>query len=205
MHALLPDRGNGVTAIDKRPSPPAVRVSRYGLFGDVQADREHHGGDDQAVYAYAEEDAAHFARELGREMPPGLFGENLRTRGVDVTGAVIGERWRVGERRSSRPPTPAPRAAPSNGGWASPGWQDRFREHGASGAYFRVLRAASIRPAVPIAVVDRPAHGVTIGRLVPAAGPRRRGGPARRARRGRPRLRPNLRDHAERALRAARA
>jgi MOSC domain-containing protein YiiM len=97
VHALLPDRGNGVTAIDKRPVTSSVRVRPLGLFGDVQAERQHHGGIDQAVYAYAEEDALRLATLLGREVTPGLFGENLRTRGVDVTGAVIGERWRVGE------------------------------------------------------------------------------------------------------------
>nr|WP_306303526.1 MOSC domain-containing protein [Rhodococcus sp. BS-15] len=29
-------------------------------------------------------------------VPPGRFGENLRTTGVPVTDAVIGSRWRVG-------------------------------------------------------------------------------------------------------------
>src|SRR5919206_379797 len=89
VHQLLHDRGNGVTAIDKRPVPAGVRVRPLGLFGDVQAERQHHGGPDQAVYAYAEEDAARFAAGLGRAIPPGLFGENLRTRGVDVSGAVV--------------------------------------------------------------------------------------------------------------------
>jgi MOSC domain-containing protein YiiM len=45
---------------------------------------------DQAVYAYAAEDAAWW------DQGPGRFGENLTTEGIDVTGAVIGEHWRVG-------------------------------------------------------------------------------------------------------------
>jgi MOSC domain-containing protein YiiM len=95
---LLPDSGViGVTAIDKRPVDGPVRVRPLGLHADVQADRKHHGGEDQAVYAYADEDAEHFAAMLDRPVPPGLFGENLRTSGVEVTGAVIGERRRVGE------------------------------------------------------------------------------------------------------------
>ena len=57
-------------------------------------DRQNHGGRDQAVYAYAQEDLDAWAAELGRPVAPGQFGENLTVRGVDVTGAVIGERGR---------------------------------------------------------------------------------------------------------------
>jgi MOSC domain-containing protein YiiM len=163
VHGLLPDRGNGVTAIDKRPVPAGVRVSRFGLFGDVQADRQHHGGEDQAVYAYAEEDVEPFARELGIALPPGHFGENLRTRGVDVTGAVLGERWRVGEQVLLEVTYPRTPCGTFERRMGIQGWQDRFREHGAPGAYFRVLTAGTIRAGDPITVVERPEHGVTIG------------------------------------------
>jgi MOSC domain-containing protein YiiM len=163
VHQLLPDRGNGVTAIDKRPVSGAVRASQFGLFGDVQAERRHHGGEDQAVYAYAEEDARHFVRELDREVPPGLFGENLRTSGIDVTGAVIGERWRVGQQALLEVTYPRTPCGTFERRMGVQGWQDRFREHGAPGAYLRVLKAGSIRAGDTIEVVDRPEHGVTIG------------------------------------------
>ncbi|MGT2426525.1 MOSC domain-containing protein [Amnibacterium kyonggiense] len=162
VHQLLPDRGIGATAIDKRPVDRPLRVRKLGLHGDVQADREHHGGPDQAVYAYAEEDAAHFAAQLGRDIPPGAFGENLRTRGADVTGAVIGERWRIGgvvlEVTSPRNP-----CGTFERRMRLRGWQERFREYGAPGAYFRVIRAGDVRAGDAIEVVDRPTHGVTIG------------------------------------------
>jgi MOSC domain-containing protein YiiM len=164
VHQLVPDRSNGVTAIDKRPVSTGVRVSRFGLFGDVQADRAHHGGEDQAVYAYAEEDAAYFADRLTRDVPPGLFGENLRTRGVDVTGAVIGERWRVGEKVLLEVTYPRIPCGTFEQRMGIPGWQERFREYGASGAYLRVLQAGSVHAGDRIEVVERPAHGVTIGR-----------------------------------------
>src|SRR3712207_2768652 len=95
---LLPDPGQDpdVTAIDKRARQGRLDVGPLGLAQDTQCDTKYHGGVDQALYAYADEDAAWWAVELGREIPPGLFGENLRTGGVDVTGAEIGERWRIG-------------------------------------------------------------------------------------------------------------
>ena len=163
VHALLPDRGIGVTAIDKRSVTIGVRVSKYGLFGDVQADRGHHGGVDQAVYAYAGEDAGWFARELGRGVPPGLFGENLTTRGVDVTGAVIGERWRVGERLVLEATAPRTPCGTFERRMAVDGSQDRFREHGAPGCYFRVLRAGVIRQGDAMRSSSAPSTGSTVG------------------------------------------
>ena len=94
----------GVTGIDKRPAEGPVTVRApgprgaggSGLVGDAVCDLRFHGGDDQAVYAYAREDLDWWSARLGRTLPNGTFGDNLTTRGVDVTGAVIGERWRIG-------------------------------------------------------------------------------------------------------------
>src|ERR687898_2236693 len=89
---LRPNGGRDrVTAIDKRPLAGPVRIGRYGVGADVQADRKHHGGLDKALYAYAQEDAAFWEGELGRELAPGFFGENLRTTGIDVNAARVGE------------------------------------------------------------------------------------------------------------------
>ena len=88
VHQLRPEAGTaGVTAIDKRPVARGAKVGPYGVRGDVQANRKHHGGLDKAVYAYAQEDAVYWERELDRELPPGWFGENLRVEGLDVNTA----------------------------------------------------------------------------------------------------------------------
>src|SRR4051794_20401706 len=98
----LASADDGITGIDKRPvtGPVEVRApgagGESGLVGDRIASARHHGGPDQAVYAYAREDLDAWERELGRPLPPGSFGENLTTSGLDATGALIGERWRIG-------------------------------------------------------------------------------------------------------------
>jgi len=92
----VPGRRPDRSGIDKRPVHGRVAVGQLGLDGDVQVNRKHHGGEGQAVYAFAQEDADVWAAELGRDLPPGRFGENLRTAGLDLTGAEIGEHWRVG-------------------------------------------------------------------------------------------------------------
>lgn len=171
---LLPDSGSvGVTAIDKRPLVGPVDVKKLGLRGDVQASRLHHGGPDKAVYAFADEDAAHFAGLLDREIGPGLFGENLRTRGLDVTGAVIGERWHVGEKlvlEVTMPRTPCATFARRMG---EKQWVKRFTVEGRPGAYLRVVRSGPVASGDAILVHDRPAHGVTVGECFAGLAPER--------------------------------
>src|SRR3954449_9356649 len=84
-----------MSAIGKAPVSGRVRVEGVNVEGDQQADLRVHGGPEKAVYAYAREDADWWAAQLGREIPDGMFGENLTTEGLDVSGARIGERWRI--------------------------------------------------------------------------------------------------------------
>ena len=86
----------GTTAIWKAPVEGRVPVAGVNLAGDDQADRRFHGGPDKAVYAYAGEDYDWWSRELDRPLEPGTFGENLTLQGLDVTAAVVGERWAIG-------------------------------------------------------------------------------------------------------------
>lgn len=163
VHRLLPDAGSvGITAIDKRPVDGPVRVRPLGLYADVQADRENHGGHDQAVYAYSQEDAEHWAAELGYEITPGLFGENLRTRGVEVSRAVIGQRWRVGTAllEVSQPRTPCQTFARRLG--SPPRWVRRFTEANRTGAYLRVVETGEIRAGDAVEIVSTPEHGITV-------------------------------------------
>ena len=166
VHQLLPDRGPvGVTAIDKRPVDGPVKVGRLGLYADVQASREHHGGADQAVYAYSDEEARRWEAELGREIAPGLFGENLRVAGIATTDAVIGERWRVGSDvvlEVTMPRTPCSTFARRMG---EAGWVGRFADRADVGCDLRVVRTGSLRAGDPIEVLDRPSHGVTVRRV----------------------------------------
>jgi MOSC domain-containing protein YiiM len=158
----LPDRRPNRTGIRKLPVTGRVAVHELGLHGDVQVNRKHHGGEGQAVYAYAQEDADFWISELGRELPPGRFGENLRTTGLDLTGALLGERWRVGTALFE---VTAPRIPCANFErfWGVPQLVKRFTAHGASGAYLRVLETGDVGAGDAVVVVHRPDHGVTTG------------------------------------------
>ncbi len=164
------DNPEGVTGIDKRPVVGPVRVSApgpkgvggSGLAGDAVCKLEHHGGDDQAVYAMAREDLDEWERELGRTLADGAFGENLTTRGLDVSGALIGERWRIGpevvlEVTSGRIP-----CRTFQGHMDEKSWVKRFTQRGAPGAYLRVIEPGEIRAGDVVEIVHRPGHDVTV-------------------------------------------
>lgn len=116
-----------------------------GVAGDHVGDGRHHGGADQAVYAFAREELDAWERELGRELPHGMFGENLTTLGMDVDSAEVGDRWHVGtallEVRGPRVP-----CATFGERMGERGWVKRFAAHGRSGAYLRVVESGEIRP-----------------------------------------------------------
>ncbi|MFI9378652.1 MOSC domain-containing protein [Streptomyces parvulus] len=164
------DHPQGVTGIDKRPADGPVRVAApgpkgvgaSGLAGDAVCDTRHHGGDDQAVYAVAREDLDAWEHELGRPLAHGSFGENLTTTGLDVSGALIGERWRVGpdlllEVTSGRIP-----CRTFQGHMGEERWMKRFMEKAAPGAYFRVVEPGEIRAGDAVRIVHRPEHDVTV-------------------------------------------
>jgi MOSC domain-containing protein YiiM len=169
----VPDRRPNRSGIDKRPVEGRVAVHPLGLDGDVQVNRKHHGGEGQAVYAYAQEDADWWAAELDRELPAGRFGENLRTTGLDLTGAVLGERWRVGtallEVSASRTP-----CANFERFWGVPQLVKQFTARGTTGAYLRVLEPGDVGAGDAVDVVSRPDHGVTVGLLFRATTTQRR-------------------------------
>lgn len=159
----LPRAGDTTSAIDKRPVAGRVAVHPLGLEGDVQVNKKWHGGEGQALYAYAQEDADWWAAELGRDLPAGRFGENLRTSGIDLTAALLGERWRIGDVlvEVTAPRTPC---AKLQAHWGVPRLIKRFTERGAPGAYLRVLETGDLGAGDRIDVVDRPDHDVSIGR-----------------------------------------
>jgi MOSC domain-containing protein YiiM len=167
VHEIRPDPEGDVgrTAIDKRPVLGRLTVALRGVSGDAQLDTQHHGGPDQAVYAYADEDRRWWAGELDRDLPPGCFGENLTTRGLDVTGSIIGERWLVGRGDDAvilevtAPRVPCQTFARFVD---EPHWVKRFTAHGAVGAYLRVRQEGRIEAGDPIEVIHRPSHGTRL-------------------------------------------
>jgi MOSC domain-containing protein YiiM len=151
----------GRTAIDKQPAAGPVAVSKLGLDGDEYADKQKHGGFDQAVYAYAREDLDWWTGQLGRELRDGIFGENITTAGIDISSALIGEIWQLG---SAVVQLTAPRIpCVIFSSWLDePRWVKRFAEAGKPGAYLRVLSEGAVCAGDDLTVLSRPGQAVTV-------------------------------------------
>jgi len=151
----------GQTAIDKRPVTGSVAIGRLGLDGDECADKHHHGGLEQALYAYAREDLDWWTEQLGRELPNGTFGENLTTAGIDISAALIGETWQVG---TVQVQVTAPRIpCVTFKSWlGEPHWVKRFAAAGRPGAYLRVLTPGAVQAGDELTVIGTPSQTVTV-------------------------------------------
>jgi len=161
----------GLTGIDKGPVPPGTLVEirdpgpkasglGSGLAGDDVCDGRHHGGSQQAVYAYAREDQQWWEERLGRGIAPGGFGENLTTVGIDTTHALVGEVWRLGDvvLRVEVPRIPCNTFA---GHMGVRQWVKRFTAEGRTGAYLSVVVPGAIETGVEISV-ERPDHDIDL-------------------------------------------
>jgi len=168
-----PHAQSSVTGIDKVAATEPIMVRApgpmhggvgSGLVGDTIGNPKLHGGDDQAVYVYAREDLDAWEIELNRTLDYGNFGENLTTSGIDVTGARIGERWRIGsdglllEVSAPRTPCRTFQAFLNLGHWIK-----TFTQAGKPGAYLRVISPGTVRAGDAISIDYRPDHDVTIG------------------------------------------
>jgi MOSC domain-containing protein YiiM len=155
------------TAIDKRPVAGPVDVGWLGLAGDEQADTENHGGREQALYVYAREDLDWWVERLSRELVNGMFGENITTTGLDITGALIGEVWQLGTAVVQITAARIPCVVFA--GWLDERqWVRRFADAGRPGAYLRVLREGTVRAGDGLEVIGRPAERVTLAEAMAA-------------------------------------
>lgn len=131
---------------------------------DDQADRQAHGGPDKAIYAYADEDRRWWEIDLGRSIDVGGFGENLSTEGIDLTEALVGERWRVGTTllEVSEPRMPCWRL---NLRMAEPRFVKLFGAAGRPGTYLRIVEEGDIGAGDVIEIVATPDHALTVGEV----------------------------------------
>jgi MOSC domain-containing protein YiiM len=151
-----------LTGINKRPVPGPVQIGTLGLEGDALLDTKHHGGPDQAVYLYGVPDYDFFARELGRPLAPGLFGENLTITGLESATINLGDRFEIGGvlLEATSPRNPCATFAARMG---DPNWVKSFFAAERPGIYGRVLRTGAVEAGMAVKHIpfDGPSVPVT--------------------------------------------
>jgi MOSC domain-containing protein YiiM len=167
-----PHKDSGWTGIGKQPTEGPVEVRApgpkmsglgSGLVGDFIGDGKHHGGNEQAVYAFQREDLDEWERRLGRGLSNGFFGENLTTVGLEINDALIGERWRVGQEVVLQVTAPRIPCSTFRGWMGEKGWARTFTTAGRPGSYLSVIVPGTIMTGDPIEVIQQPDHEVNIG------------------------------------------
>jgi MOSC domain-containing protein YiiM len=163
-HTFVDGTRSFTSAIGKRPVADRVPLHGVNLAGDEIADPNAHGGPDRVAYAYAAEDYAWWERELGRALPYGLFGENLTTRGIDVSGATVGTEWRVGNAvlRVTSPRIPCFKLAHVVG---ERDFVKRFAQAHRPGAYLALVREGDVGAGDEVEVLSRPERGLALDRF----------------------------------------
>ena len=141
---VLKAKKSELSGIYKNPVSQAVQVKTLGLEGDTICDVENHGGPDQAVYVYGAPDYAWWAQELGREVAPGSFGENLTIEGLESAQFAIGDRLYVGPviLEVTAPRIPCSTLAARMG---DPAFVKRFRHAERPGLYCRVIQEGAVQ------------------------------------------------------------
>jgi MOSC domain-containing protein YiiM len=139
--------GNGKehrSAIDKK-AVLSAQVEKLGLLGDVQVAKKHHGGPDQAVYAYAQSDYDWWMAEFSLETHGGSFGENLVIDAFDTNDIYVGDRFTIGDviLEVSAPRIPCNTLADR---FDRKSLIKEFREAVRPGIYFRVIEEGEIFP-----------------------------------------------------------
>lgn len=150
------------TGIFKTPRAGKVHISRTGPAGDGQADLVHHGGEDKAVCVYLQEHYGYWENRLGAPLPPGAFGENLTLEGLTEEAIVIGDTFACGSAifQLSQPRQPCFKLGIRHGEPKLPAW---VQESGRTGFYLRVIQPGEIEAGLNFELMDRPAHGLTVG------------------------------------------
>lgn len=156
------DHGNRtfITGIRKRAADGAVYVGSHAVNGDTICDHEHHGGPDQVVYAYSSDDYSWWSEQLGRQLAPGTFGDNLTISGLP-SDMYVGDRLLIRDvlLEATAPRIPCSTLAAQ---MQDSGFGMRFRKAERPGIYFRVLNEGEISAGDAVTIIDNPAPIVSI-------------------------------------------
>lgn len=162
-HEQTQVKGNALetTGIYKVPASAPVEIGYLGLERDFICDQKNHGGPDQAVYVYGSTDYEWWKAELGKELVPGAFGENLTISDLESARINIGDRFQVGPLllEVTAPRIPCSTLAAR---MHDPGFVKRFRLAERPGLYCRVIEGGTVRTGDEVLAIAKAGEAVSV-------------------------------------------
>ena len=139
------------TGIFKIPTSDSLWLSSLGFEDDAIVSKKHHGGPDQAVYVYGAADYDWWSKELGKELAPGTFGDNLTISDLESAQFDIGDYLYIGAvaLQVTAPRIPCGTFAAR---MEDPQWVKKFRHAERPGLYCRVLQEGFVQAGSPVTV-----------------------------------------------------
>jgi MOSC domain-containing protein YiiM len=153
------------TGIYKQAVTGRIAMRKLNLEGDAQADLSVHGGVDKAVYCYAAAHYDYWRKELpGRELPMGMFGENLTIDDFTEDSVHLGDRFSVGtaEVVVTQPRLPCYKLGVRFG---SEDMVKRFLASGRTGFYVAVQREGDVGAGDEVKVIAHDPNAVPVSEI----------------------------------------
>jgi MOSC domain-containing protein YiiM len=97
---LIADHQSVKTAYRKIPiEAENIELGMTSFTGDMVQDKKHHGGNDKAICCYNSDHFLKWKTDLGFDLGPAAFGENLTLKGESAleSNVYIGDRYQLGE------------------------------------------------------------------------------------------------------------
>lgn len=147
------------TGIIKIPVTGPVHITSECVGSDVIHNRKVHGGPDQVAYVYGGTDYAWWSKLSGRELPPGILGENLTITDLESGPIRIGDRLVIGTvvLEVTAPRIPCFKLAKR---MSDPTFVKRFRAARRPGMYCRVIAPGWVCAGDPVTL--EPYSGATV-------------------------------------------
>ena len=139
------------TGIYKLPTRESVKITTLGIREDFICDQKNHGGPDQAIYIYGGADYAWWSNELGKDLEPGTFGDNLTISDLESASFNIGDKLQVGSviLEVTAPRIPCSTFAARMGDMR---FVKQFRRAGKPGLYCRVIQEGVVNEGDDVSV-----------------------------------------------------
>lgn len=153
------------TGIYKEPVQGPVEIKTLGIAEDAVLDTRHHGGRDQAIYVYFQDDYDWWSGELGYAPQPGLFGENLTIAGTTSAETAIGDRFAIGDTLLEVTYYRQP-CLTFSAKMGDPRWLKRFQRANRPGAYCRVLAEGTVTAGMDVRITAYAGERVTVSELM---------------------------------------